>query len=351
MTIELNSVILREVITAPRTNSPTPLLKPWGDLADTVADLVKNAPDIAPRLLLLPRRGLHAIAVTLHVAKAAHEPVKSIASRISCTHPRNLLREAMPHAVPQLYPLFGRATVPTFETYIAFDRILRTRVASALLDAAEMTPGRIESAATLLEVDPVVWRARKAYRYDHERRHLSTVVELLRSLNLLNELGELPDGAGRKSVYRRVRADLSRARTPDQTFPVVPGWATVKTVGDLWEIGERLKVCTRPGQWGSATYALGLILGRHVFLHHGEHDLLAQIQHVVNDVWTVVQVTGSGNRCPPPGVRAALDEALVAGNLRLLPSVPDDAIGEVMRLERHRDPLFDDDEVGADIAA
>lgn len=348
-------IIYREVIVAPRTNSPTPLLKPWGDLADTVADLVKIAPDIAPRFMLLPRRGLHAIAVALHVAKAAHEPVVSIASRITHTHPRNLLREAMPHAVPQLYALFDRATVPawTFETYVAFDRILRTRVASTLLEAGELTPSRIESAAALLEVDPVVWRARKAYRYDHERKRLATVVELLRSLHLLNELGELPDGAGRKSVYRRVRTDLARARASDRAFPAVPGWAKVETVGDLWEIGERLKICTSPGHWGSAGYALGLIFGQHVFLHNRQHDLLAQVQFIVGNVWTVAQIAGVRNRDAPAAVRLALDEALTAGGLLLVPSSADEALNEVLRQDRARDPFFDDtdDEGHADMAA
>ena len=337
-------------------STATPLLKPWGGLADLVATLVKNTPDLAPRLMFLPMRGLHSTAVALHVAKTVGEPVEKMAIRVLRTHPRDLLREAVPSAIPEMYRLLDKAAGPawSYAAYRDLERLLRSRVASTLLDAPAISPARVQSALALLEADPVVWHARKAFRYDHERCHLSTVVEMLRALGLLQELADLPEGAGRKSVYRRLRADLARGRAFRQPFPDVPGWAPVEGVGALWEIGERLGICVRPDRWEAARYVLGLISGEHVFLHNPEHDLLAQVQFVVGDIWTVVQISGTRNRDAPLAVRRSLNEALVAGGLLLVPSAAEEALSAVLRQDRERDPFFDgaddDDDADVDIA-
>jgi len=191
-----------------------------------------------------------------------------------------------------------------------------------------------------------VWRARTAFRYSHERQHLNTVVEVLRSLGLLRDLAALPDGAGRAAVYRRVRADLARGCAADKPFPTVAGWSKIETVSELWEIGGRLKLCVRPGRGGSANFALDFITGKSVFLHHEKNDLLAQVHHVVNDVWTMGQIAGLKNSNPPTEISAALAYGLTSGGLVLVPSPASDALHHILQREaRDRDlGIFDADD-------
>ena len=51
--------------------APTPLLRPWGPVAGLVARLVLLKPVLAPRLMLMPARGLHATAIALQIAHDA----------------------------------------------------------------------------------------------------------------------------------------------------------------------------------------------------------------------------------------------------------------------------------------
>ena len=332
----------------------TPLLRPWGHvLAPMIADLLRAAPDLASRLMLLPTRGLHATAIALHAARTLGEAIEVTASRIAQTHPCDLLREALPLAIPEMYRLLDRASVPAWsgDTYRDLERLLRSRVAPIVLEARVLSPEHIENSVELLDADPIVWRARQAFSHSHERRHLSTIIQLLRCLGLLNDLAELPDGAGRTSVFKRIRADLGRGRAPQRRFPDVAGWSRVENVGDLWSIGERLRLCVHPGHWGAARYALGLITGECIFLHSSQHDLLAQVQSTVESLWSVVQIAGARNRDAPPAVRSALEDALISGGLILAPSSADDALNEVLRRESERDQFFDEETDEADIAA
>ena len=337
-----------EIFPLPIRRTETPLLLPWGPLAELVARLVKHEPGLAFRLLLLPANGLHATAIALHAATEAKESDDSIAARLAGAHPRDLLREVFPSAVTELYRLLDRASIPAWgrDSYWELERLLRSRVSIFLSQASAISPERIETATALLDADPIVWRARTAFRFSHEKKHLSTVVELLRSLGLLRDLAEIPDGAGRPSVMRRVRADLARGCAADQLFPTVTGWSKIETVGALWEIGARLRLCARPGRYGSANFALDFITGKSVFLHHVENDLLAEVHHVVHKVWTVGQIAGLKNSNPPTEICTAFSHGLMAGGLVLVPSSPADALHNILQREERVGDLgiFDADD-------
>ena len=321
----------------------------WGPLSDMVSRLVVRAPDLSHRLLLLPTRGLHATAIALHAATEANEPDESIVARLAGTHPRELLREVFPSAVTELYRLIDRASIPAWgrESYWELERLLRSRVAIFLSQTSAISPERIETATALLNADPIVWRARTAVVCGHEKKDLSTVVELLRSMNLLHDLAELPDGAGKAALRRRVRSDIARGCAADQPFPIISGWSKIKTVGALWEIGARLRLCVGPGRFGSTNFALDFIAGKNVFLHHEADDLLAQVDHVVNDVWTVGQIAGMKNCNPREEICSAFADGLTAGGLVLVPSPPADALHNMLRCEEDDDEPDEIDEVMA----
>lgn len=337
-----------------KTDKPTPLLAPWGSLAPRIVELVHAHPDLTPRLLLMPARGLHATSVALHVAAEQGKAIDITAAHLRSTSPRNLLRVALPEASPNLYRLLDRVTTPAWPLgrYRALDAVLRSPVASLLLEATTIGPSDVAHAEGFLRADPLLWRARKACRYPHEREHLTTVIEVLRRLELLDELAGLPDGAGRQSVSRRVEADLGRAQAPAGPVQQVGRWRQVTSVGDLWRIGRRLRLCVRPGQWGSSGYAIGLLTGRDLFLHHPVLDALAHLRHVTGDLWTVTQMARVRNAEVAPPVRSEFEAGLSLAGLRLVPSSVSDALHSI--LSRGRLDGLDgtaDEEINEDEAA
>jgi hypothetical protein len=238
----------------------------------------------------------------------------------------------MPDTSLNLYGLLDRVFTPAWplHRYRMLDAVLRSNVASLLLEAETIGPSDVRNAEDLLRADPILWRARKAARYSHEREHLATVIEVLRSLGLLDDLAALPDGAGWASVSRRVQADLGRARAPAGPVEAVGRWRRVTTVEDLWTIGRRLQVCVRPGHWGSAGYALGLLTGRHLFFHHPVLDALAHLQHVTGDLWRVTQMARAKNALVPSSVRSEFEAGLLLWGVRLVPSSAGDALRAIL---------------------
>lgn len=316
----------------------TPLLKPWGPLSGTLLRLVREAPDLPGRLLLLPTRGVHAVAIALHTATAADEPLASLADRVRNTHPRDLLRAALPDAATTLYGALARASLPVWpmETYSQLDAVLRSPAANLLPLKPAVTPAQVQNIHEILAGDPVLWRARSFVHDHYTRDHLVTVLGLLRQLGLLREVADLPDGAGRPALQRRLRADLMDAPCPDDGFPEIEGWTRITTVGDLWRVGLRLRVCIRPSSYDAGTYAVRLITGKSVLLHHTELDALAEVRSEAAGLWTLVQAVRTGNGLIGHEVREALERDLERGGLKLVPSNCADALNNLLRVERDR---------------
>ncbi|WP_159351358.1 hypothetical protein [Roseomonas harenae] len=281
----------------------------------------------------------------MHVAEQDGEEMPSLAHRIRTTHPRDLLRRAMPTGAPTLYKLLGRASVPAWslQQYRDLDVVSRSTTAAMLLEASRVTPDLVDQGVALMRADPIVWNARKAFPHAYEQTQLAAAVEVLRSLGVLRDLADLPPEAGRKAVYRRVKADLARARCPADMFPVLEGWARIKTVGDLWALGERLSICLRPRRWGSHEYVVGLVNGDMAFLHHAEVDAVAQVEHVTGNLWTIRQVSGHRNRSVPRDVVVRLEAALRAAGFVLIGCGAQEALGQALRHDKDDDG---DDDLG-----
>lgn len=317
-----------------RSSAPTPLVAPWGPLATVVADLVRHAPALAWRLTLLPARGMHATAVTLHASAAAGEVTADLARRLADTHPRLLLRDAMPDTHPRLYRLLDRAPAPAWnaERNADLNTLLHSPAAEIVLDAADVTPDLIGETRRLLAQDPLVRRARRALTTGYQREQFAAVVAVLRGLGLLRDLLGLPDGAGARAVARRVRADFGRAVAPDDDgFPIPAGWVRITRLGDLWAHGKRLRLCLDATHYGAGRYALRLISGASVFLHHAGEDAVAEVHRGPGDTWRIEEVRKRSNALVRDSVRRALVADLAAAGLVLLASDPANALDAVLR--------------------
>ena len=89
-----------------------PLLLVFGDdLAGRVAALVRAQPILIARLIVAPREAVHALGAFLHLAPeaAASRPEAEVAALLAETHPRALLRAALPGCPPRLYRALDRA--------------------------------------------------------------------------------------------------------------------------------------------------------------------------------------------------------------------------------------------------
>jgi hypothetical protein len=192
-----------------KASIPSPLLLPWGPAVDFLVDVVRVAPDLASRLLLLPARGLRATAAALPVAQEAREGTLALAERLSATHPQGFLQRAIDPGgcSPALYRLLDRAEVPAWriEDYRALDGVLRSRVAGVVIGEPTLTPDTIRDATALLMAHPVIWSARRACPTRWQQKRLATIVGLLSHLGLFHDLAELPDGSCRRAITRRVR--------------------------------------------------------------------------------------------------------------------------------------------------
>ncbi|WP_424138213.1 hypothetical protein [Roseomonas chloroacetimidivorans] len=275
---------------------------------------------------------MHAVAIGLHVARGAGVAPSVLAEQLRLRHPRETLRLALPGCSPELYRVLGRATSPVWEldTYRTLDLVLQSTVAEVITEATQITPSRVQDARALLDADPILRRARRAYATRHQQEHLSTVVGLIRHLGLAQDLAELPDGAGRQSVARRVQSDLGRARCAKDGFPVPAGWDRIETVGALWGHGRRLKICLAPGTWQSGGYVLEMLRGQSVFLLHSS-NVVAQLGQITHGLWRLVQVSGAENDDVPEELVEALQAELAVSGMRLLPCDPAEALHHVLR--------------------
>jgi hypothetical protein len=272
----------------------------------------------------------------LHVAEQGGEEMPPLAHRIRTTHPRDLLRRAMPTGAPTLYKLLDRASTPAWslQQYRDLDVLSRSAASAMLLEAPRISPDLVDQGVALMRADPIVWNSRKAFPHPYEQTQFAATVEVLRSLGVLRDLADLPPDAGRKAVYRRVKADLARARCPADTFPALEGWTRIETVGDLWRLGERLRICLRPRTWGSHEYVVGLVNGKMAFLHHIAADAVAQVEHVTGNLWTVRQVSGHRNRSVPRDIVIGLEAALRTAGLVLIGCPAQEALGQVLRYDK-----------------
>lgn len=336
----------------PRETASFP--RQFGVQAQRAAALIRLHPTLAQRLALAPRRAIHASAALLQVHAAEGVPLERSADLLLTADPRDVLRTAVPDAADTLLRTLDRALLPAWSLagYRALNRLLGSKLAGDVA-TGDLIQTYVVQLATLLEGDPVVLRAHRMTRDAHLRQALATVVAVLRGLGALHDLDGLPDGAGRRAVARRARADLARLCFPATDLAVPEGWRRVGTVGQLWAHAGRLNLCISEGMYGAGDAVVSACMGRSVFLLSAAEDALAQVRAVPGGMWVVEQVAVASNGPLPVGLHEGLCAGLRQAGATLLPTMPQGAVDAVLAPLRRKgrghtevgpDDLDEDDE-------
>src|SRR3954463_1001281 len=86
-----------------------PLLLVFCDLSGRMAALVRARPSLITRLMVAPREAIHSIGAYLHLAPEAAQADAVVATVIDESHPRDLLKAALPGCPLHLYRALDRA--------------------------------------------------------------------------------------------------------------------------------------------------------------------------------------------------------------------------------------------------
>lgn len=114
---------------------------------------------------------------------------------------------------------------------------------------------------------------------------------------MAKEIEALPIGAGWRAIMRRCKADLARAAAPPVPFSVPPDWYAVTTLGQLFEVGERLKNCVAGLKYGGDHHLIDLITGRSFYLSTiNDPPALATIKNLGPKMWTLGDFSALGER-------------------------------------------------------
>ena len=290
------------------------LTSTWGTRAPTLASMITHRPDLGRRLALSPAWALHATAAYVEARLVAGRDADEIAVEVESRHPRYLLGQAVPEAHERLASTRKRVAPPVRDLgfYKRLNDLLHGPAAEVLLEAAHVTAGLLNVAETIAG-DPVL---RAAYRAlgasETDVRALGAALTYLRSMGLAKDIEALPPGSGWRAILRRCQSDLARAKAPVPPFPIPSGWRAVVTVGQLFEIGERLGNCVGGLRFGAHHHISDLITGRSFFLAHQSLPALVSVKVVGPKLWALDETSSRGPRQTFLTEKAALVAALKA---------------------------------------
>jgi hypothetical protein len=275
---------------------------------------------------------VHAIGAFLHLAPDAARSDAEVAEIINDTHPRKLLRAALPDCPRRLYRALKTAgdRVPGKRFFERLSDVCCGPFADALLDG-DLTIGRIAYYESLSRMDPATAALRTGFgENSYLIDSVNCMVSLLRAHGVLrDEEMQLPRGAGMAAVARRIRTALGRIETPDPGFVLPAPFRLVRTTDELGRLARSFENCLRLKEWSAAKYYVNLVLGSTVFLTSDDPPLLAALHRVADGVWHFEQCAGPKNAAPPSGVRSALLRGLTAAGLRIVETDPQSALARI----------------------
>ncbi|MBY0337327.1 MAG: hypothetical protein K2X11_11980 [Acetobacteraceae bacterium] len=296
-----------------------PLALSFGGAAHVVVRAARHRPDLAARILLGPRRDVHtraALAAHLYREGAA---VARIADALADECPRDTIRQVFGDgADPRLFRTLDRAALPAWpiDDYHRLHDLLRHGLHDALPDQGEFSRHDVRRLHLLLDGDPVLRRARRAFPKPASMQALADVLSVLRRLGAGAALDGLPDRASRSALLRRLRADLGGLRSPHGQFPAPPGWRVIGSAANLWTLGARMNLCFGwHGGPSTVCHTLSLVGGTSVFLHNPDAGVVAELARSFDGSFHVAELAAARNAPAPEGLLRELREGLVSTGL------------------------------------
>lgn len=293
---------------AEQITEAAPMLRVWKRLAPTMARLIRSKPDLAGRICMAPENAIHSIAAFLQ-HRAGTEDDDLLAHDIATREARDLLAEAVSDAHPRLYGLLRRIgpTTKSLNFYLDLNHELGQPAADILLEAPSISLRTIRIARQV-RADPVLLAARHAIGEDDILlRHLASAFGLLRSLGVANHIERLPRGSGIPSAVRRIKLDFVQATAPAIPFELPPNWQSVRDVGQLIKIGEKLQNCL--GHWAGdgARHVRAYLSGSSVFLTYTDSvTVLVSLDRLGQKLWSLGEFDSNSSTEDDCGIRQRL---------------------------------------------
>jgi hypothetical protein len=315
-----------------RTES-APLLLVFGVHASLMGRLLRVHPTLLQRITYAPRRAIHAIGAYLHLVSLTSRSDQDLACTLDETHPRDLLRTAIPDAPPRLYRALERAgdRVKGRRFYERLSALCRTPLANQLLDG-DLHEMRLSRAEMVLTLDPSLARIPNILRISqHNVEALSVLIGFLRAQGTFRQSDlQLPPEAGISGIVGRLLRSLDNVAAPSVAFDVLPPFHLIRSVGELRRTGSELKNCIGQMERFSTPHWMSLASGDALYVTRSEPPLLACVRRCGDDLWYLSEVAGLDNGKIDEDARLALVSALRASGISLLPDDPARALSILM---------------------
>jgi hypothetical protein len=299
---------------------------------------VRLRPPLLTRLGFAPASAIHAVGAWLHLAPEADLPDPKVAAILDETHPRSLLRAAIPEAPARLYRALGRAgdRVRNRSFYQRLATVCTGPAADVLWGDTAINPELLAFAEKLLTLDPAVLKLRHLLsRSIDSAERLQATVLFLRAHRVLadNDL-ELPPQARLPALAKRLQSVLDRIAAPDPRFDLKPPLRIVRSVGELRETGKELENCLSDFAGYGAEYPVKLASGELVFVTCVEPQLAATLVRTAPGLYQLGSMSGPQNGMVPKEASDAFHQHLRESGVTLLASPVSWSLGWMLRPER-----------------
>ena len=310
-----------------------PMLSAFGMLDRRVAKLVIARPELAKRLALAPRSAIHSIGIFLHLCPEASGEAAEVAALIDTTHPRDLLRMALPDAPAQLYRALDRVgdRVRGRAFYRRLGAIASGQFGSAFL-AGRLSDQRLDFYEMVATMDPAVVAVCDALEESQRlAESVDVLVKFLRSHKAITDADLcLVPGAGINALLRRLQRSFDAIRAPDPGFHPPVGWRIIETIRELRSVGREFENCLNSRAPYAVKHWLRLVDGTGVYIINEKERVLVALRRVAGNLYCVDEAAKSDNEdVAPHVVRALFWDDFRAAGIQILPTSPDQAIAQL----------------------
>lgn len=321
-----------------------PLLSVFGVLDRRVATLIRCRPSLSQRLALAPRSAIHSIGIFLHLCPEASGEAAEVAALIDTTHPRDLLRMALPDAPAQLYRALDRVgdRVRGRAFYVKLGAIAAGQFGSAFLEG-RLSDQRLDFYEALATMDPAIAGIHGALG---ESRELAESVDVL--VKFLRKHGAITDadlrflpGAGINAVLRRLQRSFDAIRAPDPGFHPPNGWKIVGSVGALRDIGREFGNCLNSRRPYGVEHWLRLGDGNGVYLLHERTRVLVALRRIADGLFVIDEAAQPQDDDLPCSTPATLMNDFRAAGIQILTIAPSRALAQLDKAAGGMHPMDD----------